>query len=57
MYAIEQRRLLQLRRAAVALAIAIDSGNVDDDQAHELEVSALAYANSLSAKDRRRLSR
>jgi hypothetical protein len=56
LYAIEQRRLLQLRRACVRLMLAIDGGKVDD-QAHELEVSALAYANSLSAKDRRRLSK
>lgn len=56
LYAITERRLLQLRRTAVRLMIAIDGGTVDD-QAHELEIAALGYANSLSPRERRRLSK
>lgn len=55
-YAREQRANLRLRRAAVALTNAVDAGHVDD-QGHELEAAAFAYANTLTARDRRRLSK
>lgn len=55
-YAREQRALLRLRRAAVRLTNAVDAGHVDDE-GHELESAAFAYANTLPSKERRRLAK
>lgn len=55
-YAGEQRALLTLRRRAVKLMRAIDAGTVGDE-AHDLEIAALAYANALTPRELRRLSK
>lgn len=62
-FAREQRALRALRRAAVRLTNAVDSidqrrgASVEADAYLDLEIAAMKYANTITTRERRRLSK